>query len=294
MENSNYNLSKTKSASLTFLVMMFIYLVLILLIPSVLATFLQKDSIVFSAITSFISPISIVLSLLLIKFLGGEKPNKLLKNLKFNPVFIPVSAIISLSLLVGFGFINIYISIALNLGGTSIVFNGVGSYILYIVTTAIVPAVFEEIFFRGYILENLREAGDIFAIIFSGLFFALFHLSLSQFVFQFICGIVFAIIKIKSKSIIPSIIAHFSNNFIILTLLYFKVNEEFLLNPIYIAIGIIVCVSIVLLMCFVKNKNQSKSPKNKFQTNKAKEFFIPFGIIGALICLTMIIGGLFA
>lgn len=293
MENSNYNLSKTKSASLTFLVMMFIYLVLILLIPSVIATFLQKDSIVYSAITSFISPISIVLSLLLIKFLGGEKPNKLLKNLKFSPVFGITSVLLSASLLLGFGFINIYISLALNLTGKGIVLTGLGSYIIYVITTGIVPAVFEEIFFRGYILENLREAGDIFAIIFSGLFFALFHLSLSQFVFQFICGIVFAIIKIKSKSIIPSIIAHFSNNFIILTLLYFKVNENFLLSPLYVSIGIVVCISLLLFICLLKGK-KSENVKNKLQKSKVKEFFIPFGIIGALICLTMIIGGLFA
>lgn len=293
MENSNYNLSKTKSASLTFLVMMFIYLVLILLIPSVLATFLQKDSIVFSAITSFISPISIVLSLLLIKFLGGEKPNKLLKNLKFSPVFGITSVLLSASLLLGFGFINIYITLALNLKGNDPVITGLGIYIIYVITTGIVPAVFEEIFFRGYILENLREAGDIFAIIFSGLFFALFHLSLSQFVFQFICGIVFAIIKIKSKSIIPSIIAHFSNNFIILTLLYFKVNEKFLLSPLYVSIGIVVCISLLLFICLLKGK-KSENVKNKLQKSKVKEFFIPFGIIGALICLTMIIGGLFA
>lgn len=62
---------------------------------------------------------------------------------------------------------------------------GVGSYGLldvglYFLAVAVLPPVLEEIFFRGALMQSLREFGDGFALLFSALLFALMHGNLVQ------------------------------------------------------------------------------------------------------------------
>ena len=76
--------------------------------------------------------------------------------------------------------------------------------------TAIVPAVFEEFAFRGVVLNKLRKFGDSYAIIMSAVLFGLMHGNLSQIPFAFILGLVIGFIAVKTNSIIPGILIHFS------------------------------------------------------------------------------------
>ena len=46
---------------------------------------------------------------------------------------------------------------------------------LNLVSTAVLPALVEEMVFRGYILGALRPQGDGLAIVFSAVFFGLLH-----------------------------------------------------------------------------------------------------------------------
>ena len=85
--------------------------------------------------------------------------------------------------------------------------------ILYIISTAIVPAFAEEFAFRGIIMGTLRKYGDVFAIITSSVMFGAMHGNIVQIPFAFILGLVFAYVDCKTNSIIPSIIIHFINNF---------------------------------------------------------------------------------
>ena len=66
---------------------------------------------------------------------------------------------------------------------------------VYIVLFAILPAICEELIFRGVIFNGLRKNfSDTFAVIFSALLFALMHSSVMQLAYPFIMGIIFAII----------------------------------------------------------------------------------------------------
>ena len=85
--------------------------------------------------------------------------------------------------------------------------------ILYIVSTAIVPAFAEEFAFRGILMGTLRKYGDVFAIIASSVLFAAMHGNISQIPFAFILGLIFAYVDCLINSIVPSIIIHFLNNF---------------------------------------------------------------------------------
>ena len=85
--------------------------------------------------------------------------------------------------------------------------------ILYIISTAIVPAFAEEFAFRGILMGTLRKFGDSFAIITSAIIFGAMHGNISQIPFAFILGLVLAYVACKTNSILPSIIIHFLNNF---------------------------------------------------------------------------------
>ncbi|GHU62175.1 hypothetical protein AGMMS49983_03150 [Clostridia bacterium] len=66
-----------------------------------------------------------------------------------------------------------------------ILFTPVG--LLYVV---LIGPIFEELIFRGAILGSLRKYGDNFAILFSALFFGLYHAIILQMPFAFVMGLV--------------------------------------------------------------------------------------------------------
>ena len=84
--------------------------------------------------------------------------------------------------------------------------------ILFLIYVCLLGPILEEIIFRGFILKSMQKYGNLTAIIVSSILFSMFHLNLVQFVNPVLMGIILAFITIKSKSILPSIIAHIFNN----------------------------------------------------------------------------------
>jgi len=85
--------------------------------------------------------------------------------------------------------------------------------LMYIFTLSVLPAILEEILFRGFILQSLRRFGDMFAVIISALVFALVHGNFAQLPNAFIMGVTIAFLAVKTGSLIPGMILHFINNF---------------------------------------------------------------------------------
>lgn len=82
---------------------------------------------------------------------------------------------------------------------------------------AVLPAVLEESFFRGILLNACEQSiGSIRTIFIVGFCFSLFHTSPEKTVYQFLAGCIFAFLAIRSGSILPSVIMHFINNALIL------------------------------------------------------------------------------
>lgn len=85
--------------------------------------------------------------------------------------------------------------------------------LLGIVHIGIVPAVCEEVMYRGYIMRALEKSwGITAAILISGLIFGAYHLQLSNILPLATLGIFLAYLTYVSNSIIPAMIAHFVNN----------------------------------------------------------------------------------
>ncbi len=85
--------------------------------------------------------------------------------------------------------------------------------LMYTFTLSVLPAILEEILFRGFILQSLRRFGDLFAVIISALVFALVHGNFAQLPNAFIMGVTIAFLAVKTGSLIPGMILHFINNF---------------------------------------------------------------------------------
>ena len=89
--------------------------------------------------------------------------------------------------------------------------------VLLFIISVIVPAVVEEILFRKVILNNLIPYGELFALITVSAAFALMHCNPTQIPYTFVGGIILGTVVIKSRSVVPAIIIHASNNMLSFT-----------------------------------------------------------------------------
>lgn len=86
------------------------------------------------------------------------------------------------------------------------------SKITMAVSVALLAPVFEEILMRSAYLGGLRRFSTWAAAAATGLFFGLLHANVPQILFAAVMGFFSAYMVIKTKSIIPSLIVHFSVN----------------------------------------------------------------------------------
>lgn len=95
-------------------------------------------------------------------------------------------------------------------------------FIAMIFFVAVTPAICEEIFFRGYFQRTLERTLGWKSFLITGIIFGLFHMQPLSLVALSILGVLFSFFYYRSKSLLPSSISHFVNNFIALALLYFS------------------------------------------------------------------------
>ena len=100
--------------------------------------------------------------------------------------------------------------------------NSPAKYIISLISLAVIPAVCEELIFRGVLVNALKSKGNIFAIIFSSLMFALFHFSLSQLIYPICFGLILSIVYLRTRNIFFPILLHFINNALSLSIQYFS------------------------------------------------------------------------
>ena len=82
-----------------------------------------------------------------------------------------------------------------------------------ILVIALVPAVCEELAFRGFILSGLRHTGSKWgAIVISSVFFGLTHGLLQQSLAAIPVGIVIGYIAVQTGSLLPGMVFHFTHN----------------------------------------------------------------------------------
>ena len=153
------------------------------------------------------------------------------------PIIAPaVSVVIILSALTSF-------VIYLVFGKTNNVDVG-DAFIPAIIRHAMIPAVLEELLFRYLPMRLLLPHSRRYAVLISAFFFALIHHDLFVIPYAFAAGVIFMVVDIAVDSVIPSMIIHFINNLLSVSLLIFKDNPNF--APfIYIMLGLLTLLSLI-------------------------------------------------
>ncbi len=204
---------------------------------------------------------------------------KIATRTSFNLNLKNVLVCLLISIIAVFGFVNIItlISNALtSIGfpdGVSLPNNTFYWFIINVAILAFLPCVLEEMIFRGTIFNGLRCKGFVFATLISSLMFAIVHLSVKQFVFPFVMGVVFCFIFEKTGSLIYSMITHFCNNFIVLLISYIgnktgqnlamlQIDNIYIMVAISAIIAAVSAVIIFLLVKFVLKSNQKEQNLN--------------------------------
>ncbi len=81
-----------------------------------------------------------------------------------------------------------------------------------LLSIVIIPAVCEELFFRGVVLAEYRSLGEGNAIVVSAVCFAMLHFSLSGFPIYLFIGLLLGVITSVSRSVLPAMFLHLLSN----------------------------------------------------------------------------------
>lgn len=84
--------------------------------------------------------------------------------------------------------------------------------LIFYIGIAVVPALVEEMAFRGVVMSALRRFGDTFAVVCSAILFGLMHCNLQQIPFAIMAGIFIGYAVVITDSLWTGIIIHFLNN----------------------------------------------------------------------------------
>ncbi len=186
---------------------------------------------------------------------------------KFSLVYIIVAALISAGIFAGFGFINsAFTGFLAKLGAkipqSEITMNGFAEYAILTLSLAVIPALTEESFFRGALAFGFSERNIFAGAALSGLIFALYHCSLTQLLYQFIYGAFLYVLAVKAGSVIPCVIAHFLNNFAVLTITFFNAEVN-LYSPFLIVCGLAaLAVAAAILFLYGRSARGDKTDGN--------------------------------
>ena len=151
-----------------------------------------------------------------------------------------------------------------------------------LLVVAVLPAIFEETLFRGILLNGLQDFPVWASALLCGGVFSLFHQNPAQTLYQFFCGVAFALIAIRSGSILPTVVAHFLNNAFIICVEKFAWQAQML--PILIASAVCFVLSSAYLV-FSVIKQEKMKPKTENDDKKGRWQFLLFALAGLLVCV---------
>ena len=82
-----------------------------------------------------------------------------------------------------------------------------------IFTIAVIPAVFEEMFFRGFFYAGFRRARGVrFAMILSAVLFGFYHCNIQQIIYAALLGVLIGLLREMTGSMWAGMLYHFVNN----------------------------------------------------------------------------------
>lgn len=162
------------------------------------------------------------------------------------------------------------------------VMNNGWRFVLGVIAMAVLPAICEELLFRGLIFRGLQSKfSSHFAVLISALMFTLLHGSLQQTVYQFMLGLMLGYVMLYGKNIIYPMLLHFVNNLIVVitSFVYTLNNIDVDAEPIYntawdyvypilmLILAAVIVVGDIYLVRYLDKQEQIKKNSLKVQNN---------------------------
>lgn len=226
----------------------------------------------------------------------GENPYKIVPDKKISAKMFWAWSGIGLGLCVIINYAVNFLVLLVNTlgydltGGETSEPTGVVDCVLLLVSTAIAPAICEEIAMRCSAMQYLRKNGKVFAVVASSLIFGLLHGNVLQFIFASLVGAVLGYLTMKTDSILPAIFVHFANNF---RSVFYDVIALFTNDSVANDAGIALMIVYALLAVFglivlIRSggfKREAQDPLPMSTGKRLVTFFCVPGMIIPLICL---------
>lgn len=181
--------------------------------------------------------------------------------------------------------------------------------IISLIAIALIPAVIEELIFRGLILRGLLgKFKPHVAIILSAAFFMLIHGGLQQTVYQFILGLLLGYVTLFA-GLQYSMLLHFLNNAIVLIINYFTTATEtaFPMSALNVIVAIFMFALAVTIFVFLlkymkiisakiagKNKTMEREEELSDESKKAKKKDVSSTILNKYEVFYLTVGVVFA
>lgn len=230
-----------------------------------------------------------------------NRKHNMLDQLKIKkaPSIMQILLCLCASLVCIFGFsglTNCFLEVLYRFGyqsvGGDIVIANIWTYLISVVSICVLPAICEEILFRGLVFTGLKKKGNLVAVLGSAFIFMIMHGSPDQTVHQFILGVILAVAFLVTENIWVPITIHFLNNFIAVSLSYFLYGDsqaetaetvEFYLGQyfLYAVVSAVIagCLIYLIFKGFEKLRNQKgsqnfDSPEDDLGTIDAEKLFV--------------------
>ncbi|MBO5908198.1 MAG: CPBP family intramembrane metalloprotease, partial [Clostridia bacterium] len=157
------------------------------------------------------------------------------------------------------------------------------SICITIISSALVPAVFEEYLYRRFLCKEFTIHGGAFAIIISALLFALAHFSFNNFPYAFVCGLVLGVVYLKTGSVKYTVAIHFANNFLgyTLSLIGSEMNSIDYMNMIVLIVIALVVMTVGAVYVIFPNKEKFAFCQSG---NVASSAFLTFPMVVYIFC----------
>ncbi|HKL73989.1 MAG TPA: type II CAAX endopeptidase family protein [Clostridia bacterium] len=192
---------------------------IIMLVASIIATTVIPNDTNFYIYICYIIPQLAYLTAIIsytryakLDFKLNIKENVHKNNLKYLIAILVGGGIFFSALLPNYFLVKLYAILDFDMQVAVPALNGNIDYLLSLITICILPPICEELMFRKALVDGFSLLGTISAILLSALLFSLSHLNPVQTIYQFILGVILALIYIKTKDILITIIIHVVNN----------------------------------------------------------------------------------
>jgi CAAX protease family protein len=142
-----------------------------------------------------------------------------------------------------------------------------GEFFWVILVVCVTPAICEETLFRGYFQRTLERTIGAKSIVIAGILFGLYHMRPLNLVSLSLLGMMIGFFFYRSKSILPGIAAHFTNNFVAVLSVYRlpdgRPRIPFLSSDAHfplLVLATIVCGIAIFYYYYVTKRNFLKTP----------------------------------